>query len=119
MNSDSIKYIDMGLGHVPVLVGPDTPVSKFVTEVGGYGLHGAESLAGVGATMAEAVVANAGGISAIVSGVVCTDNAEDKSVKFKSHECGFGPGTSIFKSSFTSEGEPRYTITSILLRLAR
>ena len=119
MNSDSIKYIDMGLGHVPVLVGPDTPVSKFVSEMVGYGLHGAECLAGVEGTMAEAVAANAGGISEIVSGVVCKDNAEDKSVKFKIHECGFGPGTSVFSTSFTSEGEPRYTITSILLRLSR
>lgn len=117
MEKDFIKYVDLGLGDVPVMVGPETRLSRLATETDGHRLRGVEMFKGHDISMAEAVTRNVSHegteIGALISGVVCLDTVEDKKVKFTAAECKFSPSSSIFME------EERYSISSILIRLAR
>lgn len=99
------------------MVGPETRLSRLATETDGHGLRGVEMFKGHDISMAEAVTRNVSHegteIGALISGVVCLDTVEDKKVKFTAAECKFSPSSSIFME------EERYSISSILIRLAR
>lgn len=117
VEKDFIKYVDLGLGDVPVMVGPETRLSRLAIETDGHGLRGVEMFKSHDVSMAEAVTRNVSHegtqLGALISGVVCYDTAEDKKVKFTASECRFAPSSSLFLE------EERYVITSILIRLAR
>lgn len=117
VEKDFIKYVDIGLGDVPVMVGPETLLSRLAKETEGHGLRGVEMFKEHEITIAEAVTRNvAAGCTAfgnVISGVVCYDSAEDRKVKFTAAECRFSPASSLFLE------EERYVISSILIRLAR
>lgn len=115
---DYIKYVDMGLEEVPVMVGSGVNWDRFVSETCGHGLWGAENLSLIPGEVGAAAVQNIGAygveVKDIISGVVCYDLQERKKVKFPVEECGYGYRESIFKHS-----DNRYVVTSILFRLSR
>ena len=113
-----IKYIDMGLEDVLVMVSADVAWADFVAEVSGHGLRGADCMAGMPGNVGAAVTENysAGGQSVgdIVSGVVCIDHKDDKRCRFTAAECAFGSGDSVFRHT-----AGRYEPVSVLMRLSR
>lgn len=117
MEKDFIKYVDLGLGDVPVMVGPETRLSRLAAETDGHGLRGVEMFKGHDISIAEAVTRNVSHegtrFGDLISGVVCFDTAEDRKVKFTRQECRFSCGSSLFLE------EKRYVISSILIRLER
>lgn len=115
---DFIKYVDMGLDEIPVMVGSGVCWDRFVQETCGHGLWGAENLSLIPGDMGAAAVQNIGayGVEAcdLISGVVCYDVQERRKVKFAVSECAYGYRESMFKHA-----GGRYVITSVLLRLSR
>lgn len=53
-----IKYVDLGLDEIPVMVGMDVPVKELVTNLKGNGIGVADSFARVTCTVAEALQNN-------------------------------------------------------------
>ena len=113
-----IKYVDMGLDEVPVIVGAGVCWDALVEELCGYGLWGAENLSLIPGEAGAAAVQNIGAYGVefkdIVSGVSCYDMIEHRKCKFTVQECRYGYRESMFK-----ETDGRYIITSVLLRLSR
>ena len=113
-----IKYIDMGLDDVLVMVSADVYWPVFVKEVSGYNLKGVDGLTGfqgsVGAAVTKNISAGGQSVGAVVSGVVCIDGKDGKRCRFTAAECAFGPGDSIFLHT-----EGRYQMVSVLMRLSR
>ncbi|MBO4565856.1 MAG: UDP-N-acetylmuramate dehydrogenase [Bacteroidales bacterium] len=113
-----VKYVDMGLDEVPVVVGAGVCWDELVAELCGHGLWGAENLSLIPGEVGAAAVQNIGAYGVefkdIVSGVSCFDLQEMKPCKFSVAECGYGYRESMFK-----EAGGRYVITSVLLRLSR
>jgi len=113
-----IKYIDMGLDDVPVVVGAGVVFDDFVAQTCGHGLWGAENLSLIPGEVGAAAVQNIGAygteVKDIISGVVCFDIQEKKGKKFKVEECGYG-----YRDSFFKNAGGRYFITSVLFRLSR
>ena len=119
-NIEFIKYIDMGLEEVPVMVGAGVVWDHFVSETCRHGLWGAENLSLIPGEVGAAAVQNIGAYGAevkdIISGVVCFDLQERKKVKFSREECRYGYRDSLFKQP---EAKGRYVVTSVLFRLTR
>ena len=113
-----IKYVDMGLNEVPVMVGSGVHWDSFAEETCRHGLWGAENLSLIPGEVGAAAVQNIGAygveVKDIISGVVCYDTQEKKKVKFSVSECAYGYRDSLFKHS-----EGRYIVTSVLFRLSR
>ena len=119
-NIEFIKYIDMGLEEVPVMVGAGVVWDHFVEEACRHGLWGAENLSLIPGEVGAAAVQNIGAygveVGDLISGVVCFDLKERKKVKFSREECRYGYRDSFFKQP---EAKGRYIITSVLFRLTR
>jgi len=119
-NIEFIKYIDMGLEEVPVMVGAGVVWDHFVEEACRHGLWGAENLSLIPGEVGAAAVQNIGAygveVKDILSGVVAFDLQERKKVKFSREECRYGYRDSLFKQP---EVKGRYVITSVLFRLTR
>ena len=119
-NIEFIKYVDVGLDEVPVMVGAGVVWDHFVEEACRHGLWGAENLSLIPGEVGAAAVQNIGayGVEAkdIISGVVAFDLRERKKVKFSREECRYGYRDSLFKQP---EAKGRYVITSVLFRLTR
>ena len=119
-NIEFIKYIDMGLEEVPVMVGAGVVWDHFVEEACRHGLWGAENLSLIPGEVGAAAVQNIGAygveVKDILSGVVAFDLQERKKVKFSREECRYGYRDSLFKQP---EAKGRYVITSVLFRLTR
>lgn len=115
---DFIKYVDVGLEEVPVMVGAGVHWDRFVAETCGHGLWGAENLSLIPGETGAAAVQNIGAygveVKDIISGVVCYDLQERRKVKFTVAECGYGYRESMFKNT-----GGRYIVTSVLFRLSR
>ena len=113
-----IKYFDIGLDEVPVMVGSGVVWDEFVAQACGYGLWGAENLSLIPGEAGAAAVQNIGAYGVefkdLVSGVSCYDLKERRRCKFTAAECRYGYRESMFK-----EASDRYVITSVLLRLSR
>ena len=119
-NIEYIKYVDVGLDEVPVMVGAGVNFDSFVAETCRHGLWGAENLSLIPGEVGAAAVQNIGAYGAeikdIISGVVCYDLKERRKCRFKMSECGYGYRSSMFKE----EGNKgRYVVTSVLFRLTR
>ena len=119
-NIEYIKYVDIGLDEVPVMVGSGVNFDSFVAEACRHGLWGAENLSMIPGEVGAAAVQNIGAygveVADIISGVVCYDLKERKKVKFSRQECRYGYRSSIFKQP---EFKGRYIVTSVLFRLSR
>ena len=119
-NIEFIKYIDMGLDEVPVMVGAGVVWDHFVEEACRHGLWGTENLSLIPGEVGAAAVQNIGAygveVKDIISGVVAFDLQERKKVKFSREECRYGYRDSLFKQP---EAKGRYVITSVLFRLTR
>ena len=117
-NINYIKYVDMGLDDVPVMVGAGVCWDDFVAQTCGHGLWGAENLSLIPGEVGAAAVQNIGAygveVKDIISGVVCYDIQERRKVKFSVEECGYGYRESMFK-----QAGDRYIVTSVLIRLSR
>lgn len=115
-----IKYVDLGLDEVPVIVGAGENFDRFVAETCRHGLWGAENLSMIPGEVGAAAVQNIGAygveVADIISGVVCFDLKERKKVRFTVNECRYGYRTSMFKEE---ENKGRYVVTSVLFRLSR
>ena len=115
-----IKYADLGLPDVPVMVGAGVCFDDFVANTCSYGLWGAENLSLIPGEVGAAAVQNIGAYGAevcdIISGVVCYDTLERKKCTFKVSECRYGYRDSLFKDP---ELKGRYIVTSVLFRLSR
>ncbi|MBR4826755.1 MAG: UDP-N-acetylmuramate dehydrogenase [Bacteroidales bacterium] len=113
-----VKYVDMGLDEVPVVVGAGVCWDSLAAELCGHGLWGAENLSLIPGEVGAAAVQNIGAYGVefkdIVSGVSCYDLQEKKPCKFSVEQCGYGYRESMFK-----ETGGRYVITSVLLRVSR
>ncbi len=113
-----IKYVDMGLDEVPVVVGAGVRWDDVAGQLCGHGLWGAENLSHIPGEMGAAAVQNIGAygveIKDLVSGVSCFDVEERKKCKFTTDQCRYGYRESMFK-----ESGDRYIITSVLLRVSR
>ena len=76
-NIEFIKYVDLGLDEVPVIVGAGVVWDHFVSETCRHGLWGAENLSLIPGEVGAAAVQNIGayGVEAkdLISGVVCFD----------------------------------------------
>lgn len=105
----NIKYVDMGLDEVPVIVGAEVMIDDFVAQACGYGLWGIENLSLTPGTVASALKAGERilGVSLtdVISGVVCFDSVECKKTKFKIGEW--------------PREDDRYSVTGVLCRLSR
>ena len=119
-NIEYIKYVDVGLDEVPVMVGAGVVWDHFVSETCRHGLWGAENLSLIPGEVGAAAVQNIGAygveIQDLVSGVVAFDLQERRKVKFTRAECRYGYRDSLFKQP---ENKGRYVVTSVLLRLSR
>ena len=119
-NIEYIKYVDMGLDEVPVMVGAGVVWDHFVSETCRHGLWGAENLSLIPGEVGAAAVQNIGAygveVKDILSGVVAYDLQERKKVRFSREECRYGYRDSLFKQP---ELKGRYVITSVLFRLSR
>ena len=119
-NIEFIKYIDMGLDEVPVMVGAGVVWDHFVEEACRHGLWGTENLSLIPGEVGAAAVQNIGAygveVKDIISGVVAFDLQERKKVKFSREECRYGYRDSLFKQP---EAKGRYVIMSVLFRLTR
>ena len=115
---DYIKYVDMGLDEVPVMVGSGVEWDHFVAQACSYGLWGAENLSLIPGEVGAAAVQNIGAygveVCDLVSGVVCYDLKERRKVKFSAAECGYAYRDSMFKHA-----DGRFVVTSVLMRLSR
>ena len=113
-----VKYVDMGLDEIPVMVGSGVVVDEFVAETCGHGLWGMENFSLIPGEMGAAAVQNIGAYGVefkdVVSGVVCYDTKERRKVRFSVAECGYAYRDSMFKHA-----EGRYIVTSLLVRLRR
>ena len=113
-----IKYVDLGLDEVPVIVGAGVRWDDLVAQTCAHGLWGAENLSLIPGEAGAAAVQNIGAYGVefkdLVSGVVCYDLKEKKKCKFSAAECRYGYRDSMFK-----EAEGRYVVTSVLLRFSR
>lgn len=113
-----IKYVDMGLEEVPVMVGAGVKWDNFVEETCRHGLWGAENLSLIPGEVGAAAVQNIGAygveVKDIISGVVCYDTLEHRKLKFSRAECEYGYRDSMFKRN-----SGRYIVTSVLFRLSR
>ena len=119
-NIEFIKYVDVGLDEVPVMVGAGVVWDHFVAETCRHGLWGAENLSLIPGEVGAAAVQNIGAygveVKDLISGVVCFDLQERRKVKFTREECRYGYRDSLFKQP---ETKGRYVITSVLFRLTR
>lgn len=115
-----IKYIDLGLDEVPVMVGSGVVFDDLVAELCGHGLWGAENLSGIPGEVGAAAVQNVGAYGVefkdIVSGVVCYDLKERRRCRFKKDECHYGYRSSIFKEP---DFKGRYIVENVLIRVSR
>ena len=115
-----IKYLDMGLSEVLVVVGAGVLFDDFVAQTCGHGLWGAENLSLIPGEVGAAAVQNIGAYGAevkdIISGVVCYDTQTRTKCTFKVNECNYGYRTSRFKEA---PDKGRYIVTSVLFRLSR
>lgn len=119
-NIEYIKYVDVGLDEIPVMVGAGVSFDSFVEETCRHGLWGAENLSLIPGEVGAAAVQNIGAygveVADIISGVVCFDLVERKKVRFTAEECRYGYRSSMFKEP---ENKGRYVVTSVLFRLSR
>jgi len=115
-----IKYVDVGLDDVPVIVGSGTVFDDFVSDTTKNGLWGAENLSLIPGEVGASAVQNIGAygveVKDIISGVTCYDTLEHRMTKFKRSECAYGYRDSLFKQDGM---KGRYIITSVLFRLSR
>lgn len=119
-NIEYIKYVNVGLDEVPVMVGAGVVWDHFVAETCRHGLWGAENLSLIPGEVGAAAVQNIGAygveVGDLISGVVAFDLQERRKVKFTREECRYGYRDSLFKQP---ENKGRYVVTSVLLRLSR
>lgn len=115
-----IKYVDVGLDDIPVMVGAGVTFDDFVADTVGNSLWGAENLSLIPGEVGASAVQNIGAygveVKDIIKGVVCFDTVERKPVKFKVSECEYGYRDSMFKNP---ENKGRYIVTSVLFRVSR
>ncbi len=115
-----IKYADLGLPEVPVMVGAGVTFDDFVANTCSHGLWGAENLSAIPGEVGAAAVQNIGAygveIKDIISGVVCFDTLTRTKCSFKTSECRYGYRDSMFKDP---ELKGRYIVTGVLFRLSR
>lgn len=115
-----IKYVDLGLDSVPVMVGAGVTFDDFVAQTCSHGLWGAENLSLIPGEVGGAAVQNIGAygveVCDIISGVVCYDLHKREKIKFSTAECHYGYRDSIFKRP---ENKGRYIVTGVLFRLSR
>ena len=115
---DYVKYFDVGLDEVPIMVGAGVKVDSLIEKVCSEGLWGLENLSLIPGEAGASVVQNIGAygveIKDVVSGVTCFDLQEKKMCKFRVQDCGFAYRDSLFKRA-----DGRYIVTSILMRLSR
>lgn len=113
-----IKYVDMGLDELPVMVGSGVIFDDLIVELCKNNLWGAENLSLIPGEVGASVVQNMGAygveVKDIVTGVSCFDLQERKSVKFKASECEFA-----YRDSFFKHNPGRYLVTSVLIRVSR
>ena len=114
----TLKYVDMGLEEIPVIVGSGVKWDDFVKNTTDNGLWGAENLSLIPGTVGAAAVQNIGAygveVKDLIKGVTAYDLRERRMVKFQNAECRYAYRDSVFKN------EPgRYVITSVLLRVSR
>ena len=115
-----IKYVDVGLGRVMVMVGAGVTFDDFAEQTCAHGLWGAENLSLIPGEVGAAAVQNIGAYGTeagdIISGVVCYDLHSRRKVKFTVGECCYGYRDSFFKRP---ENKGRYIVTGVLFRLSR
>lgn len=113
-----IKYVDMGLDELSVVVGAGVRWDDLVEELCSHELWGTENLSLIPGEVGAAAVQNIGAYGVefkdLVSGVSCFDMQERRSCKFTAAECGYGYRDSVFKNS-----GGRYIVISTLLRVSR
>lgn len=113
-----IKYVDMGLDELSVVVGAGVRWDALVEELCSHELWGAENLSLIPGEVGAAAVQNIGAYGVefkdLVSGVSCFDMQERRSCKFTAAECSYGYRDSVFKNS-----GGRYIVISALLRVSR
>lgn len=113
-----IKYVDIGLDDVPVMVGSGVVFDDLVAQTCGHGLWGLENLSLIPGEVGAAAVQNIGAygveIADVISGVVCYDLQERKKIKFSVQECKYA-----YRDSFFKHQRDRYIVTSLLIRLSR
>ena len=113
-----VKYVDLGLDEVPVMVGAGVRWDDLVAEFCAHGLWGAENLSLIPGEVGAAAVQNIGAYGVefkdLVSGVVCYDLQDRHKCRFTIDECRYGYRESMFK-----EAAGRYVVTSVLLRVSR
>ena len=89
-NIEYIKYVDVGLDEVPVMVGAGVVWDHFVAETCRHGLWGAENLSLIPGEVGAAAVQNIGAygveVGDLISGVVAFDLQERRKVKFTREE---------------------------------
>ena len=117
---DYIKYTDLGLPEVPVMVGAGVCFDDFVADTCRHGLWGAENLSLIPGEVGAAAVQNIGayGVEAgdIITGVACFDTLTRAKRTFRVSECRYGYRDSIFKDPSV---KGRYIITGVMFRLSR
>lgn len=115
-----VKYVDVGLDEVPVIVGAGVKFDNFVEEACRHGLWGVENLSLIPGETGAAAVQNIGAygveIKDVISGVSCYDLKERRRVGFKLADCRYGYRSSMFKED---GNRGRYIITGVLMRLSR
>ena len=113
-----VKYVDLGMDEVPVVVGSGVVWDELVAELCGHGLWGAENLSLIPGEVGASAVQNIGayGVEAkdIISGVVCLDTTDWSKTIFKTPELAYGYRDSMFKHC-----KGRYIVTSVLFKLTR
>ena len=116
----TLKYVDLGLDEVFMVVGAGVVFDDFVAKACEAGYWGAENLSLIPGEVGAAAVQNIGAygveVKDIISGVVCYDTVEKKKVSIKVAECAYGYRDSMFKQP---ENKGRYIVTSVLFRLTR
>jgi len=117
-NIKYIKYVDMGLDEVPVMVGAGVLWDDFVDNTCKAGMWGAENLSLIPGEVGAAAVQNIGAygveVKDLISGVVCYDLQEKKRLKFSAADCHYA-----YRDSFFKQSAGRYVVTSVLFRLSR
>lgn len=117
-NIEFIKYIDMGLQEVPVMVGAGVLWDNFVAETCRHGLWGAENLSLIPGEVGAAAVQNIGAygveVESIIREVETIEVSTGKAHVFQTAECEYGYRDSIFKQRLQGQ----YIVTAVVYHLS-
>ncbi len=136
VNTRGITYADAGDGFVDVTVAAGTDWDHVVAATVAEGLAGLEPLSGIrgraGATPIQNVGAYGREVAEVITRVRVYDRQEDHIKIIPNEFCQFAYRTSLFKSgrpeslvsrrgdaSTPAEGQPRYVVLDVTLRLSR